>query len=805
MLQTAFLIPLLPLISFVLITFMGKKLPGKGSSVGLFALGWGLFQSVWILLTVMSGANPPDVLSEGRYDYNATPYVNHLYDFIKTGDTAVVTVSFRIDGLTAVMLVVVTLVSFLVHVYSRGYMGYGTEHEDKRFGRFYAALSLFSFSMLVLVMTDNFALLFVSWELVGLCSYFLIGHWFEKDYADPNQITPRQAALKAFLTTKLGDLGFIIGLIGLFGLCYTVAGDGTTFNMLDVQKNIADGLKAETIPMWALTGVGLALFLGAVGKSAQFPLHTWLPDAMEGPTPVSALIHAATMVAAGVYLVGRIFPILTPMAGWIIALVGGFTALFAASIAFAQFDIKKVLAYSTISQLGYMIMSLGVGAADMTGGSGGYQAGLMHLTTHAMFKACLFLCSGSVIHAVEHALHHIHSHDDPQDMRNMGGLFKSTGEYSFFETVFKLPFMPLIGKFNPAYRHSWNTAKMPVTFWTMLVATVAISGVPLFSGFLSKDAILGGTFHLFMTANGGMRLIALLLLFFGFSAAFLTAFYMFRLIYMTFFGESKMPEEAYAVVHESPKSMTVPLTVLAILSIWVVFSLDPSGLRSHGWFYYHSETTLEGQIHTSGVVKEPRRVVFEHLGGKYTDAGKQSFDILPTAHAEDGEGANASDGGHHGPNPLAKYGAFLISLIIAFVAIGKSRDWYLLRKGEPEKDFAEKRPELYDNLSNKWYFDEFYDGTFVKPTLQGADHLNDFDSSVIDSFVNSTAVVSVMLSKIKESFDNYVVDSIVDAFGHITCFLGGLFRRVQTGLVQSYLVYITLLVAAVAILFQIAG
>lgn len=806
MLQTAFLIPLLPLISFVAITFCGKKLPGKGSSVGIFALGWGLFHSVWIFLTVLSGANPPGQFGQGRYDYNATPYVHHIYDLIKTGDTAVVSVNFRIDGLTAVMLVVVTLVSFLVHVYSRGYMGYGTEHEDKRFSRFYASLSLFSFSMLVLVMTDNFGLLFISWELVGLCSYFLIGHWFEKDYPNPNQITPREAALKAFLTTKIGDLGFIIGLIGLFGLCYTVAGDGTTFNMLDVQNNVAKGLAANTIPMWALTAVGLALFFGAVGKSAQFPLHTWLPDAMEGPTPVSALIHAATMVAAGVYLVGRIFPILTPMAGWIIALVGGFTALFAAGIAFAQFDIKKVLAYSTISQLGYMIMSLGVGAADMTGSSGGYQAGLMHLTTHAMFKACLFLCSGSVIHAVEHALHHIHSHDDPQDMRNMGGLFKSTGEYSFFQTVFLMPFMPLLGKFSDTYKQQWNSAKMPVTFWTMLVATVAISGVPFFSGFLSKDAILGGTAHLFLNAEGGMKILAGMLLICGFGAAFLTAFYMFRLMYMTFFGEPKMPEEAYAVVHESPKSMTYPLAVLAILSFWCVFSFDPTGLGSHGWFYYQSGTSPDGQARTSGVVKEPRRVAFEYLGGEHrTDAGNGSFDILPSAHAEDGAGKASSAGGHHGPNSLAKYGAFALSLIIAFVAIGKSRRWYLLQKGAPEKEFAERRPELYDNLSNKWYFDEFYDSNVVKPTLQAADLMAAFDASVIDSFVNSTAVVMVMLSKIKDSFDNYVIDSIVDSFGHITSFLGGLFRRVQTGLVQSYLVYITLLVAAVAVLFQIAG
>jgi NADH-quinone oxidoreductase subunit L len=837
MLETAFLIPLLSLISFVLIIFFGRRLPGKGSYVAIGAVGWGLFHSLWIFLTVL--------LTE---DFQPLDYP--LYDFFKLSENSasIIEVAYRIDGLTAVMLMVVTIVSFLVQVYSLGYMGYKTPHEDVRFSRFYAYLSLFTFSMLVLVMANNYAVLFVAWELVGLCSYLLIGHWFEKDYPDPRQITPREAGLKAFITTKLGDLGLVVGLMGLFALCSTVLPGKATFNMQQVESAVRMGLGTDAFPAWALTLVCILMFFGAVGKSAQFPLHTWLPDAMEGPTPVSALIHAATMVAAGVYLVARIFPILTPDAGWFIAYVGGFTALFAASIALAQNDIKKVLAYSTISQLGYMMLSLGVGAADVTGQSHGYQAGMMHLSTHAMFKACLFLCSGSVIHAMHQALHHVHSHEDAQDMRNMGGLFNPTATYGFWQTLFVLPFMPVLAWFKPKYRDAWADARMPMTFWTMLVATVAISGVPLFSGFISKDAILGGTLHFFAAAEDDMqRLQALPLVIFGFGAAFLTAFYMFRLIYMTFFGTPRLPEGAFEHVHESPKVMTVPLGALAILSFWFVFSADPTGLGSHGWFFHK--------------VKQPERMAVQVPAAKgHTKAEPGFGGLLPLASAEEkapaetqptppppdatgakpaGEGqtgpaqpapaaGKAPDEGikepepGHGPAPApppgehrAKYGfdlshsvhllALVASIVIAFSGIRMSRNWYALRRGEPAKLMAERHPWLYDRVLHKYYCDEYYDKLVVKPGLSTARFSYDFDCSVIDWFVNICGVVTVLISQVKGIFDDYVVDALVNAVGFVTKLLGDIARKLQTGLVQNYLAYIVLLVAVAIVLIQLAG
>jgi len=795
MFESAFLIPLLPLLSFVLIIFFGRKLPGKGSFVAIGAIGWGLFHSLWIFITVLT-----------THDYKPIDY--HLYDFFKLSEYSapIIEVAYRIDGLTAVMLMVVTIVSTLVHVYSLGYMGYQTEEEDVRFSRFYAYLSLFSFSMLVLVMANNLAVLFVSWELVGLCSYLLIGHWFERDYPDPKQITPREAGLKAFITTKCADLGFVVGLIGLFGLCSAALPGRATFNMQDIQNAVNIGLSSNTIAPWALAGCCILMFFGAMGKSAQFPFHTWLPDAMEGPTPVSALIHAATMVAAGVYLVARLFPILPPEAGWFIAYTGGFTALFAASIALAQNDIKKVLAYSTISQLGYMMLSLGVGAADTSGHSGGYQAGVMHLTTHAMFKACLFLCSGSVIHAMHSALHHVHSHEDAQDMRNMGGLFSPTGTYGFWQTIFVLPILPILGWFKPKYREQWNSAKMPMTFWTMLVATVAISGVPLFSGFISKDAILGGTLSFMVMAPGAQKIAALPLVVFGFGAAFLTAFYMFRLIYMTFFGEPRLPEGAFEHVHESPRSMTVPIGILAILSFWFVFSFDPSGLISHGWFYHKVST--------------PERAAAEAPDAGQTGVERESWGLLQSASAErsgapeasmgataEGEALPVGDEESHGGGGLSHVlhiVALIASICIAFKGIQLSREWYAVKKGEPAREMAGRHPKFYDQILNKYYCDQYYDKYVVKPGLRTAGFMFEFDNSVIDWCVNICGTVTVLLSHIKGIFDDYVIDALVNTLGILTKFVGDVVRRLQTGFVQSYLAYIALLVAIAVILTQLA-
>ena len=490
----------LPLLSFIILIFTGKRLPRQGD--------WVAIASVLITLVLSLAMFGSMLLSnDPGFSHEASIVWMDLGAFL-------IQMGFLIDNITIVMLLVVSLISTMTHIFSIKYMA-----GDIRYSRYYAYLGLFTFSMNGIVLSNNLFSLYIFWELVGVSSYLLIGHWFEKDSA-------ADAGKKAFLTNRVGDIGFFIGVM----LVFTALG---TFNYADVFQGVAQGDISGTM----LTLAGIGLFMGAVGKSSQFPLHIWLPDAMEGPTPVSALMHAATMVAAGVFLSVRLFPIFTPDALLVIAYVGGFTAIFAATIAVTQNDIKKVLAYSTVSQLGYMILAVGTGA---------YIAGFFHLVTHAMFKACLFYGSGSVIHAMHHALHNKHDHDtDPQDMRNMGG-FKS---------------------------------KMPVTYWTMVVATLAISGVPLFSGFLSKDAILAGTL-----AFGIHHPQHFILPIFGFGAALITAFYMFRLIFMTFHNEPKLPQ-FYDDIHESPKEMTFPLILLSTLSVFIFYTLPYfNPLSDHGWF-----------------------------------------------------------------------------------------------------------------------------------------------------------------------------------------------------------------------------
>lgn len=460
MMEYAWLIPLFPLASFVLLLIAGKKM-GEASSV------------IGIALTFLSFAGSVLVL----FERISSSTLKQEWTWLSIGKTSV-TFGFEINALNALMLLIVTLVSFLVHMYSRGYM-----HGDERFYMFYAYLGLFTFAMLGLVIATNLLQLYIFWELVGLGSFLLIGFYFFKEEA-------KAAAKKAFIMTRIGDVGLFIGMILLF---WQVG----SFEYDEIFKAVQAGKVSGTM----ITLTAILIFVGAIGKSGQFPLHTWLPDAMEGPTPVSALIHAATMVAAGVYLVATMFPLFeaSKAAMMTVAVVGGFTAIFAASIALVQKDIKRVLAYSTVSQLGYMMLALG---------SAGYVAGVFHLTTHAFFKALLFLAAGSVIHAVH-----------TQNIEEMGGLFR----------------------------------KMKVTGTLFLIGTMAISGVPLLSGFFSKDEILVATWE-----HGNYLLFWLAVL-----AAFLTAFYMFRLFFMVFMGE---PRGKQHEVHESPSVMTIPMMVLGVLA-----------------------------------------------------------------------------------------------------------------------------------------------------------------------------------------------------------------------------------------------
>tara|TARA_Y100000590_G_scaffold470562_1_gene666365 strand:- start:10579 stop:12627 length:2049 start_codon:yes stop_codon:yes gene_type:complete len=664
--QFSLLILLLPLAAFAVQIFFGKRLPRQGDWVSIGAVGFTLVLSLIMFATMLSS-----------YDSGFSKEAS--FTWIDMGSFSI-ELGFLVDNITIIMLVVVALISTCTHIFSLEYMA-----GDIRYSRYFAYLGLFTFSMNGIVLANNLISMYMSWELVGVSSYLLIGHWFEKD-------TAANAGKKAFLTNRIGDIGFFIGIM----LLYTAVG---SFMFSDIFKGVAVGKISGTM----LTLAGVGLFMGAMGKSSQFPLHIWLPDAMEGPTPVSALMHAATMVAAGVYMSVRVFPLFSPDALLVVAYVGGFTALFAASIAVTQTDIKKVLAYSTVSQLGYMILAVGTGV---------YTAAFFHLLTHAMFKANLFYGSGSVIHAMHHALHNKHDHNtDPQDMRNMGG-FKE---------------------------------KMPVTYWAMLISTLAIAGVPLFSGFLSKDAILAGT--LAFAQNHPTHF---LLPIFGFGAAALTAFYMFRLIFLTFHGAPQIPD-LIDDIHESPKQMTGPLVLLSSLSIFVFYTLPYiNPLSDHGWF-------------TDLVV----------AGNSFVPGNMPAYEI-----------ANHAYHAHHT--------AMYISIAVAFFGITLATLMYL-RKVFSAENWAKNFGKLYDWSRNKYYFDEHYDRFLYKPFFRLANKVAWLDWDLYDKyFINGFGRVTDWLSRVTGRFDFEGIDQgLVDSAGRIINYLGGTFRELQTGRLQNYLLYVT--------------
>ncbi len=702
MITEAIIILLAPIVAFTIVIFLGKRLPRGGDWVSLSAIFLGLILSIHLFIRMLTNYDPDFAVS-------------WQFDWLSFGSYTF-TVGINLDNMAIMMLMVVTVVSSLVHLFSVGYM-----HRDVRYSRFFAFLSFFSFSMLGLVLADNLLVIFCFWELVGLSSYLLIGHWYEKKSAS-------DAAVKAFVVNRIGDAGMLIGIMLLF----TYLG---TLNLNEVIAAVGRGEMAGTL----LTITGLCLFCGAIGKSAQFPLHVWLPDAMEGPTPVSALIHAATMVAAGVYLIARIFVILTPEAGQIIAYVGGFTALFAATIAVAQNDIKRVLAYSTVSQLGYMVMALGAGA---------YMAGFFHLCTHAMFKAALFLGSGRVIHAMHHALHHIHSDAAPQDMRNMGGLKK----------------------------------RLPLTYWTFLLATLTLSGVPLTAGFLSKDAILGGTLA-YAQLNPGNWLLP----FFGFGAAILTAFYMFRLIYLTFFGKFQSGEEAEKHLHEAPWVMTVPVAVMAGLTIfffWTIPTINPTSAEK-GWF---------GHLFPQPV-KAYERVMAPHHEDDAHEAAHGHVEAVPAethGHAETSVAHHDDHEAH--VHHQAHTTAMIISIIVAglgiFIAYLTYYRWKI------SAALWQKRLGIINKgMFNKWWMDEIYDATFIKGTHLTARIMALFDLYVIDGIVNGAAALWRGIAYIHGIFDNYVVDGAVNGTAWFVGIWGKFVRLFQSGNLQRYILLTALFVA----------
>ena len=536
--------------------------------------------------------------------------------------------SLRLDALSAVMLFFVTFVGFVIHVYSVGYM-----HSEgpRSYARYFAYLNLFMFAMLTLVLGANLAVLFIGWEGVGLCSYLLIGFYFEKEWC-------ASAGKKAFIVNRIGDFGFLLAIFWAFKVFGTI-------DFAGMQGLIeADPGKYAS----AATPIALLLFVGAIGKSAQLPLYVWLPDAMAGPTPVSALIHAATMVTAGVYMVARsnfIFA-LSPTALLVVAVVGGLTAVFAATIGLAQNDIKKVLAYSTVSQLGYMFLAAGAGA---------FGAGIFHVFTHAFFKACLFLGAGSVIHACA----------GEQDMRKMGGLA----------------------------RH------LPTTYWTFVVATLALSGIPPLSGFVSKDEILGKVFAAGAGNLNGFGGVYLVLWVLGVAGAFMTAFYMFRAVYMTFHGEFRGGHEAEHHLHESPASMTWPLRILGVGSIVAGFLGVGAALtfgRDLNWF--------------------------EHF-------------LHPVAPALEVE---------HAPVLATEWVLILISVAVAVAGIVLAKRFYWGPQAfQRPRALAERFPTLYSTVANKYYVDEAYDRALVRP-LAGLARFSwkGIDTVVIDGTLNVSAFLT---------------------------------------------------------------
>jgi NADH-quinone oxidoreductase subunit L len=584
--RLAWLIPLFPLLGTLVNAFFGRTIGSRAHWVAVPALGLAFVSSCGVFLGVVGGG----------------AYTGDLFPWIAAGSFKTA-VTLHVDALSAVMLLVVTGVGFLIHVYSAGYM-----HGDPGYARFFTYLNLFVFSMVMLVLAGNFLLLYVFWEAVGLCSYLLIGFWYERKSA-------ADAGKKAFIVNRVGDFGFGLGIMLIW----------TTFGTVNYAEVFA---KADTsVGVGTYTAITLLLFMGACGKSAQLPLYTWLPDAMEGPTPVSALIHAATMVTAGVYMVARCHKLfeMAPVSLEVVAWVGGLTAVFAATIGLVQNDIKRVLAYSTISQLGYMFVGVGVGA---------YAAGIFHLVTHAFFKALLFLGAGSVIHGL----------GGEQDLRRMGGL----------------------------------ASHMRATTVTFVIGAAGLAGLPLLAGFFSKDAILAATLH-----EGHGILFVLLL-----AGAFMTAFYTFRLVFLAFFGHSRLSHEAAHHVHESPAVMTVPLMVLAALTLVAGLALGREG--AHG-----------------------------------TPFARFLEPVFPLA-----EGA-------HG---------WLVPALSVVAAVGGVLLAWLMYSRRPVSAEAIGRPRnaVHRLLLDKYYVDELYDALFVLP---GYDLCRwcarQVDQKVIDGLVNGLAVVVV--------------------------------------------------------------
>jgi NADH-quinone oxidoreductase subunit L len=654
MVSLVWLVPVLPLLGVIVNGLFGRTvIRERAHLVAVPAAGLSCLVALLVFVDV--------VLRGATLDWD-------LYTWMAAGDFRV-SVGFLVDPLSAVMMLTVTFVGFVIHVYAVGYM-----HDDPGYPRFFTYMNLFMFAMLMLVLANNYLVLFLGWEGVGLCSYLLIGYWYEKHSAST-------AGNKAFIVNRIGDFGFLLGLF----LLWTVFG---TFHFQTIFAKAPALLPAGGTVATVLT---LLLFVGAVGKSAQLPLYVWLPDAMEGPTPVSALIHAATMVTAGVYMVARSGALyaLAPFSAEVVATVGALTAVFAATIACAQNDIKRVVAYSTISQLGYMFLGAGLGA---------YTSGIFHLVTHAFFKALLFLGCGAVIHALHHE----------QDMWKMGGLRKV----------------------------------MPITATTFLIAALANAGIFPFAGFWSKDEIL------FAAYSGGHTVLWAL----GAAGAFLTAFYMFRLYFVTFAGPSRLDPHLAGHVHEAPPVMTRPLLTLAVFAVGIgaVLGFPPE----HGLFH------------------------------------RFLAPAVAAAHAEPAQAGLSLE-----------VGLALVSLAIAGAGILLAYQLYVVSPALPERLARSLRP-LHTLLARKYYVDELYNAVFVNGLLGLSRLAWRGDDRIVDGAVNRAASATVGASAFSAwRLDLAIVDGLVNWIADALQEGSDRVKRVQTGLVQNYIMAMALGIFAIVSLY----
>lgn len=649
-------IPLLPLLGFLALGLGGKYLKSEKliGSIASSAVGLSFLLSLKLLIDILSGSASPREVS--------------VFNWIAAGNFSV-NVSYQVDQLSITFALIITGVGFLIHLYSMGYM-----HGDRSYYRFFAYLNLFIFMMLNLVLSSNFLLTFLGWEGVGLCSYLLIGFWYDRKFEGTRIRWTGDAANKAFIVNRIGDFGFIIAMFLVFGL----------FGSLE-YSTIAEMANQNASSLYAgasVTAITLLMFLGCTGKSAQIPLAVWLPDAMAGPTPVSALIHAATMVTAGIFLIARNATLfaLSPTTMNVVAIIGILTAFFAATVGLVQNDIKKVLAYSTVSQLGFMFAALGVGA---------FTAGVFHVMTHAFFKGLLFLAAGSVIHGMH----------EEQNIKKMGNLKRY----------------------------------MPTTHWTFLVATLAISGIPFFSGFFSKDEILWMTY-----SNGSPWLWIILLL-----TAFMTAFYMFRLLYLTFYGSERF-NTAHTKPHESPKVMTVPLVVLAVLS---------------------AIGGLVGVPHAlGGFLGEHSNLLESWLGPVFANANE----IIKFNHTP------------HEHSLTLEYLLMGVSVIAAISAILIAKKWYSDPQWNTPRRLAKSFNPIYRLLLGKYKLDEFYFAVIIDP------------------------IYKLSHSFLWKFFDIGIIDGLVHTIAKSTQGTGQLVRRIQSGVAQNYAVIMTAgIVAIIALLLSL--